>query len=108
MAGNIDIWNACAAAITGFSSEWTTGRHLVDDIMIDEFRESIQKVLGRAMGGENTSSFAFSLVSKVGRRLEILMNATSRRNFNGDIVGVVCIGQVKRGFVFVHVLLHGV
>ena len=54
------------------------------------------------------SSFVFSLVSKVGRRLEILMNATSRRNFNGDIVGVVCIGQVKRGFVFVHVLLHGV
>ena len=91
--GLVTVWNKCAANISGYSSEDTMGHHLVNEFITEDFRSSVQEVLSKALRGEEDSNFAFPLVTKDGHRLEILLNATSRRDVDGHIIGVVGIGQ---------------
>jgi len=69
------------------------GHNLVNEFITEDFRASVQEVLDKALQGQEDSNFAFPLVTKDGRRLEILLNATSRRDDKGLIIGVVGIGQ---------------
>ena len=92
-SGNVTVWNKCAANISGYSSEDTMGHHLVNEFITEDFRESVQEVLEKALRGLEEANFAFALITKDGRRLEILLNATSRRDVDGRIIGVVGIGQ---------------
>ena len=92
-AGKVTVWNKCAARISGYSSEDTMGHNLVQEFITEDFRASVQEVLDKALRGLEDSNFAFPLVTKDGRRLEILLNATSRRDVDSHIIGVVGIGQ---------------
>ena len=93
--GNVTVWNKCAANKSGYSSEDTMGHHLVTEFITEDFRESVQEVLFKALQGEETANFEMPLITKDGRRLEILLNATSRKDVSGNIIGVVGIGQVS-------------
>jgi PAS domain-containing protein len=53
----------------------------------------VQGVLDRALQGEETANFEFPLITKSDRRVEVLLNATTRRDGAGNILGVVGIGQ---------------
>ena len=53
----------------------------------------MQGVLDRALQGEETANFEFPLITKSDRRVEVLLNATTRRDGAGNILGVVGIGQ---------------
>ena len=53
----------------------------------------MQTVLDRALSGEETANFEFPLMTKAGARIEILLNATTRRDEHGKVIGVVGIGQ---------------
>jgi len=57
------------------------------------FTASVQTVLDQALRGEETANFEFPLITKGGVRLEVLLNATTRRDEHGKIIGVVGIGQ---------------
>ena len=57
------------------------------------FDFSVQTVLDSALSGEETANFEFPLMTKAGARIEILLNATTRRDEHGKIIGVVGIGQ---------------
>ena len=46
-----------------------------------------------ALLGDETANFEFPLMTKDGVRIEILLNATTRRNPSGKIIGVVGIGE---------------
>ena len=50
-------------------------------------------MLDQALHGEETANFEFPLMTKAGVRLEVLLNATTRRDEQGNIIGVVGIGQ---------------
>jgi signal transduction histidine kinase len=50
-------------------------------------------VLDNALRGEETSNFELPRVAKDGRRITVLLNATTRRNVNRHIVGVIGVGQ---------------
>ena len=89
MSGMVTVWNKCAANISGYSSEDTMGHCLVQEFITEDFRASVQAVFDKALKGLEDSNFAFPLVTKDGRRLEILLNATSRRDVDGHIIGVV-------------------
>jgi PAS domain-containing protein len=39
------------------------------------------------------ANFEFPLITKAGARIEVLLNATTRRNEHGKVIGVVGIGQ---------------
>ena len=91
--GSINIWNKKAADITQFPSEEVMGKSLVTHFITEDYQKSVAQVLAQAFKGIETSNFEFPLITKTGRRVEILLNATPRYDVQGDVVGVVGIGQ---------------
>ena len=69
------------------------GRDLVQDFIMDEYREPVKQVLDNALKGVETTNYEFPLNTKDGKRLQILLNATTRRDMDGNIIGVIGIGQ---------------
>ncbi|GAB9466998.1 Hybrid signal transduction histidine kinase, partial [Globisporangium polare] len=93
MKGQVNIWNKKAAEITQFSTEEVIGKDLVNRFVSEENRADVGFALRKALAGAPTANFDFPLITKTGRRVEILLNATPRYNELGNIVGVVGIGQ---------------
>jgi PAS domain S-box-containing protein len=91
--GRVNEWNLKAAEIVGYSSDEVMGRDLVDDFITPEYKVAVKEVLDDALQGRDTSSFEFPLFTKKGGRVEVLLNATPRRDANGDITGAVGVGQ---------------
>ena len=50
-------------------------------------------VLQDALEGIDTANFEFPLFSKDGKRVDILLNASPRQDADGNVVGVVGVGQ---------------
>jgi PAS domain S-box-containing protein len=91
--GLVNEWNNKAVEITGFSRDEVMGRNLVEVYITEEFRASVKEVLDNALKGQEAANFEFPLFTKDERRLEVLLNATSRRDVTGKIVGVIGVGQ---------------
>ncbi|MFT5851876.1 MAG: PAS domain S-box-containing protein [Colwellia sp.] len=91
--GNVNEWNKKSAEITGFNAEEVLGKNLVEEFISPDYRESVNDVLLKALKGDNTSNFEFPLYTKENNLVRVLLNATTRRNANGDVVGVVGVGQ---------------
>jgi PAS domain S-box-containing protein len=53
----------------------------------------VQAVLVKALEGDEAKNFEFPLLTKSGTRIELLLNATTRRDEQGNVFGVVGIGQ---------------
>ena len=91
--GKVNEWNRKAAGIVGYTSDEVMGRDLVEDFITPEYKVSVEEVLDNALQGQETANFEFPLFTKDQRRVEVLLNATTRRDANGDITGVVGVGQ---------------
>ena len=99
--GRVNVWNKCAMRLTGYPSEEVMGHYLVKEFIRKEHQEKVQDVIDQTLHGEETANFDFPLMTKGGVRLEILLNATTRRNEHGHIIGMVGIGQdVSVSFLF--------
>ncbi|MFT5560507.1 MAG: PAS domain S-box-containing protein, partial [Litorivivens sp.] len=92
-AGRITEWNQSAVKISGFEKEQVLGRDLVRDFITEEYKASVKEVFDNALGGEETANFEFPLHTKDGSRLDVLLNASTRRDLEGNIVGVIGVGQ---------------
>ena len=79
--------------ITGYPKEEVVWRNLVQDFITPDYQESVQEVLQNALLGKETDNFEFPLYTKDGTRVYVLLNASSRRDRNDNIVGVVGVGQ---------------
>ncbi|CAK0820509.1 unnamed protein product, partial [Prorocentrum cordatum] len=82
-----------AATVSGYTKAETTGTPLVDNFIIPEYQEAVQGVLAKALRGSDTSNFEFPLTTKTGDQVFILLNATARRDTDGNITGVMGVGQ---------------
>ncbi|MFT6329162.1 MAG: PAS domain S-box-containing protein, partial [Bermanella sp.] len=91
--GNVNEWNQKSVEITGFRADEVQGKNLVEEFITADYRESVNQVLQKALAGEETSNYEFPLYTKDNQRVMVLLNATTRRNTKGDIVGVVGVGQ---------------
>jgi PAS domain S-box-containing protein len=91
--GNVNEWNQKVVTITGYTKEETMGRNLVSDFITQDYQEQVQQVLKKALSGDETSNFEVPLYTKSGARVMILLNATTRRDVNGEAVGVIGVGQ---------------
>ena len=69
------------------------GRDLVQNFITEEYRQAVQKVLDDALEGTEKANFEFPLFTKDQRRVEVLLNATTRKDVNGSVVGVIGVGQ---------------
>ena len=91
--GCVNVWNICARKLVGYSTEEVMGHSLVQEFITKDYQASVQAVLDRALDGVETANFEFPLITKAGARIEVLLNATARRNEHGKVIGVVGIGQ---------------
>ena len=53
----------------------------------------MKEVLDNALQGREAANFEFPLYTKDQRRVEVLLNATTRRDVSGNVVGVIGVGQ---------------
>jgi PAS domain S-box-containing protein len=93
--GRVNEWNKKSAELMGYESHEVMGRDLVQVVkfITPECRSAVKKVFDDARKGLVTSSFEFTLFSKTGIAIELLLNANPRRNKIGQIVGVISFGQ---------------
>ena len=91
--GLINEWNQTAARLTGYSKYEVMGQDLVERFISDESRLSVQRVLEKALEGEDTANYEIPLRTKHGDTIHLLLNATTRRSRDDAIEGVIGIGQ---------------
>jgi PAS domain S-box-containing protein len=91
--GLVNEWNQQAQRITGFNKADVMGKDLVFGFITDDYKVSVKEVLHKALKGEETTNFELPLYTKDNERVIVLLNATTRRNANGDVVGVIGVGQ---------------
>jgi PAS domain S-box-containing protein len=91
--GNINEWNDMTAQITGFAKEDVVDCSLIDTFIAPYMKDSVQEMLRNSLLGEYTPNFDLDLCTKLGDIRHLLVNATTRRDADNNIVGVVAVAQ---------------
>ena len=91
--GNVNEWNDKTAEITGFSKEEAFNKSLVSTFIMPKLRRSIQEVMDSALRGDETSNYELEFCTKSDEIRYLLVNATTRRDEDSNIVGVVGVAQ---------------
>ena len=91
--GNVNEWNANVSEITGYSRDEILGKSFVSMLISAEYQSSVNEVLELALSGEQTANYESPIRTRDGRTVQILLNASTRRDDAGNIVGVIGIGQ---------------
>jgi len=91
--GKINEWNQMVASITGYGKDEVMGEDLVEQYITDEYKSAVKEVLDKAFEGTETDNYEVPLYTKDGRWVMVLLNATTRRDADSNIVGVVGVGQ---------------
>lgn len=86
-------WNRRCQEITGYSKDETFDEPLVEKFIAPSMRQRVQEVLEAALKGQETPDYELEFVSKSGESKYLLVNATTRRDPESNIVGVVGVGQ---------------
>ncbi len=92
--GIINEWNKTTETLTGFHQKEALGCSLVNDFVTEDFKEPMRHLLVKALqGNENEfNNFEVLLNKKNTTRVDLLLNASVRRNVFGNIVGVIFFG----------------
>jgi len=69
------------------------GQPLVENFITGDYKRLVQLVLTDACNGTERDNLEFPLVTKDNNCINILLNATTRRDANGKVAGVVGVGQ---------------
>ncbi|MGK0234923.1 MAG: PAS domain S-box-containing protein, partial [Psychroserpens sp.] len=91
--GKVNEWNQTSEKITGFKKEEVLGKDLVETYITDDYREAVKLVLDNALKGKETANYEFPLFTKNNQRVMVLLNSSTRRNADGEITGVLGVGQ---------------
>ncbi|MFT5347513.1 MAG: PAS domain S-box-containing protein [Bacteroidia bacterium] len=91
--GLVNEWNQTSEKITGFKKEEVLGKNLVETYITEDYRGAVKQVLDNALKGKETANYEFPLFTKDNRRVTVLLNSTTRRDADGEIVGVIGVGQ---------------
>ncbi len=77
----------------GYTLEEVMGQNLVDEFIAKEYKYAVSTVLEKALKEEETANFEFPLITKHGVWIEVLLNATTGQDEQGNVICVVGIGQ---------------
>ena len=91
--GLVNEWNQASEKITGFTKVEVLGKDLVSEFITDEYKAPVKQVLDSALHGHETANYEFPLYTKTSQRVDVLLNATTRRDVDGVITGVIGVGQ---------------
>jgi PAS domain S-box-containing protein len=92
-SGDVTEWNSKAEALTGYTRAEAMGANFVRHFITEEWADGVRWMIAEGLRGEDITNFEFSLFTKGGQRLEILMSTSARRDRNGAVVGVIGVGK---------------
>eukprot|EP00960_Hanusia_phi_P071520 767574-Hanusia_phi.AAC.4 len=93
LQGKITQWNKRCEKLSGMSSDAAKG-HSIEDFCPPSYHPVIKSVISTVMNSEATNKFELGMYSQVNDQLvELLLNSTAKRDVDGQIDGVVFIGQ---------------
>ncbi|KAF5737064.1 Phytochrome B isoform 1 [Tripterygium wilfordii] len=99
--GCVNGWNAKTAELTGLSIEEAMGKSLVHDLVYKEYQEAVDKLLSRALRGEEDKNVEIKLRtfgSENGNKaVYVVVNACTSKDYTNNIVGVCFVGQDVTG-----------
>lgn len=81
------------AQITGFSKEEAFDRSLVDSFIAPYMRDAVQDILANSLERQTTSNFELDFETKLGDIRHLSVNATTRRDAENNVIGVVVVAQ---------------
>lgn len=85
--GNVNEWNRRVHEITGYSKEDAFDMPLVESFIAPHLQGKVQQVLDDALQGRETSDYELEFVSKSGEPVIMIVNATTRRDPDSEIIG---------------------
>lgn len=91
--GNVNEWNDKTAEITGFRKEEAMNKPLVSTFIVPQLRQSVQDIMDKALKGDETSNYELEFRTKENEIRYLLVNATTRRDSDSHVVGVVGVAQ---------------
>ena len=65
----------------------------MDYFIASEYRQGLKAVLTKALDGMATANIEFSFCTKDKGHIDILFNATPRKDKDGFVIGVIGVGQ---------------
>ncbi|CAK7326342.1 unnamed protein product [Dovyalis caffra] len=99
--GHINGWNAKVAELTGLSVEEAMGKSLVHDLVYKEYENTVDKLLRRALRGEEDKNVEIKLRTfgseHQKKAVFVVVNACSSKDYMNNIVGVCFVGQDVTG-----------
>ena len=90
---DVNEWNDKTAEITGYTKEEAFDCSLVEAFIVPSMRDSVQDVLDNALEGRGTSNYELEFRTKSNEIRHLLVNATTRRDGENNVVGVVGVAQ---------------
>ena len=88
--GNVNEWNRRTQIITGYSKEETFDLPLVETFIAPQMQQKVQDILEAALEGNETSNYELEVIEKSGEPRFMLVNATTRRDPEFNVVGGEC------------------
>ena len=88
----VTVWNAALVALTGRPRDRVIGDDLFTLVPADE-RAPLEGVLLRAFAGEAVAGYEMRLLRGEGEEVRVALNTAPIVSANGDVDGVVAIGQ---------------
>ncbi|KAL0300621.1 UNVERIFIED_CONTAM: Phytochrome E [Sesamum radiatum] len=96
-SGLINGWNAKMCELTGLEVSEALGKSLINNVIHEDSREVVEKLLTRALEGEEDNDVEVKLL-KFGKHapssvIYLLVNACTSRDYQNDVVGVCFVGH---------------
>jgi PAS domain S-box-containing protein len=91
-AGEVIVWNAALARLTGVPREEALGAELSARVPQEDYG-AVEAVLARGFAGETVNGFETRLLVRGGREARIAVNTAPIFGAAGDVEGVIAIGH---------------
>ena len=90
--GFITEWNNCAAELTGYRKSDALAKHFTELFVSGESQDIFFGIISETMLGTVVSNRELPVATKSLQRLNVLVNATPKKNADMEIIGIMVIG----------------
>ena len=91
--GHVNKWNKNAVSVTGISIEEAMGRHFVNELVTDDSRNQARDIFSHVLRGDEAATFEVSMNIRDSRKVIFFLSATTRRDIDGNLIGLMGFGQ---------------
>ena len=91
--GEINEWNPVSQKLTGYSKEEVLGKKIFEQVIPKNYHTSIIRIFKNALLDEKSVNYEVPIITINGENKILLLSATPRRDYDGEVIGVICYGQ---------------